>query len=96
MSEPGKEVSHLEIFQLLIEVKTTLDLTLKQRGEDKRRDDAEKSDIFKRLKDLEGSAAKWAGVALAASFVTSALVAALAPRLSLGHPPPQAPALSHR
>jgi hypothetical protein len=49
----GKEVSHLEIYKLLIEVKTTLDMTLKQRVEDKTRDDEEKADIFKRLGSLE-------------------------------------------
>lgn len=49
----GKEVSHLEIYKLLIEVKTTLDMALKQRVEDKNRDDEEKADIFKRLGSLE-------------------------------------------
>lgn len=101
MSESGpEEVSHLKIYSLLIEVKTTLEMTLKQRAEDRARDDSEKNDIFKRLKDLEGSSAKWAGVALAASavggilsFAISATVTALAPRLTLGHPPvaPQVP-----
>lgn len=43
------EVSHLEIYRLLIEVKTTLDMALKQRAEDRKRDDEEKADIFKRL-----------------------------------------------
>ena len=33
------EVSHLEIYRLLIEVKTTLEMALKQRAEDKKRDD---------------------------------------------------------
>lgn len=47
------EVSHLEIYRLLIEVKTTLDMALKQRAEDKKRDDEEKMDIFKRLGNLE-------------------------------------------
>lgn len=47
------EVSHLEIYRLLIEVKTTLDMALKQRAEDKKRDDEEKLDIFKRLGNLE-------------------------------------------
>lgn len=47
------EVSHLEIYKILIEVKTTLDMALKQRTEDKARDDEEKADIFKRLGILE-------------------------------------------
>ncbi|MGB1197162.1 MAG: hypothetical protein ACPG3W_10830 [Synechococcus sp.] len=47
------EVSHLEIYRLLIEVKTTLDMALKQRAEDRKRDDEEKADIFKRLGVLE-------------------------------------------
>lgn len=47
------EVSHLEIYRVLIEVKTTLDMALKQRAEDKKRDDEEKTNIFKRLNELE-------------------------------------------
>lgn len=47
------EVSHLEIYRLLIEVKTTLDMALKQRAEDKERDNEEKLDIFRRLGTLE-------------------------------------------
>ena len=47
------EVSHLEIYRLLIEVKTTLEMALKQRAEDKKRDDEEKTDIFRRLGTLE-------------------------------------------
>lgn len=47
------EVSHLEIYRVLIEVKTTLDMALKQRAEDKKRDEEEKVDIFKRLGRLE-------------------------------------------
>ena len=52
MAERG-EVSHLVIYKILIEVKTTLDMALKQRTEDKARDDEEKADIFKRLGILE-------------------------------------------
>ena len=47
------EVSHLEIYRILIEVKTTLDMAMKQRAEDRKRDDEEKADIFKRLGNLE-------------------------------------------
>jgi len=50
---PEQEVSHLEIYRLLIEVKTTLDMALKQRAEDKDREDKEKVDIFKRIGELE-------------------------------------------
>ena len=52
MAEPH-EVSHLEIYRLLIEVKTTLDMALKQRAEDKEREGKEKTDIFKRIGELE-------------------------------------------
>jgi hypothetical protein len=80
MAEPH-EVSHLEIYRLLIEVKTTLDMALKQRAEDKDREDKEKVDIFKRLNALESKTALWAGVAIACSFVIPLLVTAAAPKL---------------
>jgi hypothetical protein len=48
-----EEVSHLEIYRILIEVKTTLEMAMKQRTEDRKRDDEEKTDIFKRLGMLE-------------------------------------------
>lgn len=48
-----EEVSHLEIYRILIEVKTTLEMAMKQRTEDRKRDDEEKADIFKRLGLLE-------------------------------------------
>ena len=80
------EVSHLEIYRLLIEVKTTLDMALKQRAEDKKRDDEEKLDIFKRLNALESKTAVWLGIALAASFISPIVITAAAPRLHLGQP----------
>lgn len=83
---PEQEVSHLEIYRLLIEVKTTLDMALKQRAEDKKRDDDEKLDIFKRLNALEGKTALWAGVAIACSFVIPLVVTAAAPRLHFPQP----------
>jgi len=64
----GKEVSHLEIYKLLIEVKTTLDMALKQRVEDKTRDDEEKADIFKRLGILETRMGQVVVLALFLSF----------------------------
>lgn len=87
MSEPH-EVSHLEIYRLLIEVKTTLDMALKQRSEDKKRDDDEKNDIFKRLNALEGKTAVWMGVTLACSFIIPLVVTAAAPRLHFSSTPP--------
>ena len=66
----GKEVSHLEIYKLLIEVKTTLDMALKQRAEDKTRDDEEKADIFKRLGSLE---TRMAQVVVLALFLSVAI-----------------------
>ena len=66
----GKEVSHLEIYKLLIEVKTTLDMALKQRAEDKTRDDEEKADIFKRLGRLE---TRMAQVVVLALFLSVAI-----------------------
>jgi hypothetical protein len=86
MAEP-QEVSHLEIYRLLIEVKTTLDMALKQRAEDKKRDDDEKLDIFRRLNALEGKTALWAGVAVACSVIIPLLVTAAAPRLHFQHTP---------
>lgn len=83
---PEQEVSHLEIYRLLIEVKTTLDMALKQRAEDKKRDDDEKLDIFKRLSDLEKNIAKWAGIALACSIIIPLVITAAAPRLSFHQP----------
>lgn len=83
---PEQEVSHLEIYRLLIEVKTTLDMALKQRAEDKKRDDGEKEDIFKRLSALESKTAVWAGIALACSVIIPLVITAAAPRLHFGQP----------
>ena len=84
---PEQEVSHLEIYRLLIEVKTTLEMALKQRAEDKKRDDDEKIDIFRRLNALENKMAIWAGVTLACSFIVPVVITAAAPRLHFGQPP---------
>ena len=86
MPDMADQVSHLEIYRLLIEVKTTMEMALKQRAEDKKRDDDEKTDIFKRLKNLEGSAEKWAGISIACSFFLALLVTAASPKLHLGQP----------
>lgn len=64
------EVSHLEIYRLLTEVKVTLDMALKQRAEDKKRDDEEKLDIFKRLGTLE---TRMGQVVILAAFLSIAV-----------------------
>ena len=64
------EVSHLEIYRLLTEVKVTLDMALKQRAEDKKRDDEEKLDIFKRLGMLE---TRMGQVVILAAFLSIAV-----------------------
>lgn len=81
-----QEVSHLEIYKLLIEVKTTLDMALKQRAEDKARDDTEKADIFDRLGTLENRMAQVVILAVAASIVIPLIVTAVSPRLHFGQP----------
>jgi hypothetical protein len=58
MQPEGHEVSHLEIYRLLIEVKTTLDLTLKRNDEDRQQDEKEKADIFGRIGKLENRMAQ--------------------------------------
>ncbi len=63
------EVSHLEIYKLLIEVKTTLDLTLKRNEEDRRRDEEEKADIFERIGKLENRMAQVVVIALCMSVL---------------------------
>ena len=65
-----EEVSHLEIYRLLTEVKVTLDMALKQRAEDKKRDDEEKLDIFKRIGMLE---TRMGQVVILAAFLSIAV-----------------------
>tara|TARA_X000001036_G_C20438290_1_gene708213 strand:- start:263 stop:535 length:273 start_codon:yes stop_codon:yes gene_type:complete len=48
-----EDISQLHIYRLLIEVKTTLDLTLKQIDEDRAEDVRDKEEIFNRLGTLE-------------------------------------------
>ena len=48
-----ESVSQLHIYKVLVEVKTTLDLTLKQIDEDRKNDALEKEEIFNRLNTLE-------------------------------------------
>ena len=64
------EISHVEIYRLLTEVKVTLDMALKQRTEDKERDDDEKKDIFKRLGTLE---TRMGQVVILAAFLSIAV-----------------------
>jgi len=82
------EVSHLEIYRVLIEVKTTLDMALKQRAEDKKRDEEEKVDIFKRLGRLE---TRMGQVVILAVFLSIAIPVtvelATGRLLHFGHPP---------
>lgn len=81
-----EEVSHLEIYRILIEVKTTLDMAMKQRTEDKERDDIEKADIFKRLGGLENRMAQVVILAAALSLILPIVVTAVSPRLHFGQP----------
>lgn len=81
------EVSHLEIYRILIEVKTTLDMAMKQRTEDKERDDLQKADIFKRLGGLENRMAQVVVLAAALSIILPLVVSAVSPRLHFGQPP---------
>lgn len=82
------EVSHLEIYRILIEVKTTLDMALKQRTEDKARDDQEKEDIFKRLGILETRMGQVVILAIAVSFAIPVAVELATGRLlHFGQPP---------
>ena len=83
-----EEVSHLEIYKILIEVKTTLDMALKQRAEDKTRDDQEKEDIFKRLGGLENRMAQVVVLAIAVSVAIPVAVELATGRLlHFGNPP---------
>ena len=81
-----EEVSHLEIYRILIEVKTTLDMAMKQRTEDKERDDLEKADIFKRLGGLENRMAQVVILAAALGIILPLVVNAVSPRLHFGQP----------
>ena len=83
-----EEVSHLEIYRILIEVKTTLDMAMKQRAEDKARDDDEKADIFKRLGILENRMAQVIILAIAVSVTIPVAVELATGRLlHFGSPP---------
>ena len=63
-----ESVSQLHIYKLLIEVKTTLDLTLKQIDEDKKNDQLEKEEIFNRLNVLEKRMAQVVIIAVVVSM----------------------------
>ena len=69
MSSEG-DISQLHIYKLLIEVKTTLDLTLKQFDEHKAEDGEQKEEIFSRLNNLEK---KMAQVVIIAVVISMAL-----------------------
>ena len=83
-----EEVSHLEIYRLLTEVKVTLDMALKQRAEDKKRDDVEQQDIFKRLGMLETRMGLVATIAAVLSIAVPVTVELATGRLfHFGSPP---------
>tara|TARA_B100001063_G_scaffold77599_3_gene72077 strand:- start:6533 stop:6811 length:279 start_codon:yes stop_codon:yes gene_type:complete len=63
------KVSHLEIYKLLIEVKTTLDLTLKRNEEDRVQNAKDKTEIFHRINKLENRMAQVVVIALAMSVL---------------------------
>lgn len=65
------EVGQLEIYRLLIEVKTKLEMSLEQRAEDNVRDNKDKADIFRRLGLLENRMAQVVILAMALSLVLS-------------------------
>lgn len=86
------EVSHLEIYRVLIEVKTTLEMALKQRAEDKKRDEEEKVDIFKRLGKLETRMGQVVVLAAFLSLATPVAVELATGRLlHFGNPPTERP-----
>ena len=65
------EVGQLEIYRLLIEVKTKLEMSLEQRAEDSRRDNEDKTNIFRRLGILENRMAQVIVIAGALSLILS-------------------------
>mgnify|MGYP001807626665 CR=1 FL=1 len=67
---PSEDISQIHIYKLLIEVKTTLDLTLKQIDEQRAQDSEEKEEIFSRLNSLEK---KMAQVVIIAVVISMAL-----------------------
>ncbi len=81
-----ESVSQLHIYKLLIEVKTTLDLTLKQIDEDKKNDALEKEEIFNRLNSLEK---RMAQVVIIAVVVSMALPIGINVMLKVNKPLPQ-------
>ena len=81
-----ESVSQLHIYKLLIEVKTTLDLTLKQIDEDKKNDQLEKEEIFNRLNVLEK---RMAQVVIIAVVVSMALPIGINVMLKVNKPLPQ-------
>lgn len=64
------DISQLHIYKVLVEVKTTLDLTLKQFDEHKADDGEQKEEIFARLNNLEK---KMAQVVIIAVVISMAL-----------------------
>ena len=69
MNPEEHKVSHLEIYKLLIEVKTTLDLTLKRTEEDRVQNTKDKTEIYHRIGKLENRMAQVIVVALCMSVL---------------------------
>jgi hypothetical protein len=87
-SMDGETISHLEIYRLLTEVKTTLDITLQQRTEEKVRDTTEKQEIFKRLTAAENRLSWGMGALAVLTFLVPLAIQALSPRIHLGQTAP--------
>ncbi len=82
----NEDISQIHIYKLLIEVKTTLDLTLKQIDEHRAKDDEEKEEIFTRLNTLEK---KMAQVVIIAVVISMALPIGINVMLKMKPLPPK-------
>jgi hypothetical protein len=82
MADNPEQVSHLQIFEAVVEMRTKVDMLLKR--ETSRDDAEEKRD--ERINALERSQAWVLGICAALSLVVPILVTAAAPRLQFGHP----------
>lgn len=77
-------VSHGDIYRALGILEGKLDSL----GQQLTQKHSDLGDAFKRLNALEKSVEKWAGIALACSFIIPILITAAAPRLHFGAEPP--------
>lgn len=76
-------VSHGDIYRALGILEGKLDSL----GQQLTQKHSDLGDAFKRLNALEKSVEKWAGIALACSFIIPILITAAAPRLHFGAEP---------